>query len=83
MQNAILNSALALAAVLLLVLAAAWAARQGRPNRPPGSLRLQLQGTLPLDPRRQLHIVACDGRCVLLLTGPQDLVVGWLPERLP
>lgn len=83
MQNAFLNSAAALASVLLLVLAAAWVARRVRPFRPAGDLRLQIQSSLALDPKRRLHIVACDGRCVLLLTGPQDLVIGWLPERSP
>jgi len=83
MQNAFLNSAVALIAVLLLILGLAWIARRIRPLRPAGNPRLQLQGTLALDSRRRLHIVACDGRCVLLLTGPQDLLIGWLPERLP
>ncbi len=83
MQNTILTSIVALALVLLLVLAAAWVARRVRSFRPPsGDRRLLLQSTLTLDPKRRLHIVVCDGRCVLLLTGPQDLVVGWLPERL-
>jgi hypothetical protein len=26
-------------------------------------------------------LVRCDSRCVLLLTGQQDQVVGWLPEQ--
>lgn len=81
MQNAFLNSVVALAAVLLLVLAAAWVARRVRPLRPASNVRLQLQDSLALDPKRRLHIVACDGRSFLLLTGPQDLVVGWLPEQ--
>ncbi len=36
---------------------------------------------LALDQRRRLHLIRCGGRDVLLLTGgPQDLVVGWLPD---
>ena len=43
--------------------------------------RLQLRDTIALDPRRRVHLVACDGRLVLLLTGgSQDIVVGWLSE---
>jgi flagellar protein FliO/FliZ len=37
---------------------------------------------LALDSGRRLHLVRCEGRDVLLLTGgPQDVVVGWLPDR--
>ena len=42
--------------------------------------RLALVDTLSLDPRRKLVLVRCDGRCVLVLTGQQDQVLGWLPE---
>lgn len=51
------------------------------PNRlaAPRGGRLQPLTTLALDPRRRLHLVRCDDRQVLLLTGgAQDLVVGWL-----
>ncbi|MBN8891274.1 MAG: flagellar biosynthetic protein FliO, partial [Rhodospirillales bacterium] len=42
--------------------------------------RLAVARTLALDPRRRLHLVRCEGRQVLLLTGgAQDIVVGWLP----
>ena len=45
----------------------------------PGA-RLRVQDTLALDRARRLHIVRCDGRDLLLLTGgPGDLAVGWLP----
>ena len=41
--------------------------------------RLAARESLPLDGRRRLHLVACDGREVLLLTGgTTDVVVGWL-----
>lgn len=43
--------------------------------------RLTLVGSLHLDPRRRLLLVQCEGRSVLLLTGQQDQVVGWLPDR--
>ncbi|OJY63977.1 MAG: hypothetical protein BGP12_15620 [Rhodospirillales bacterium 70-18] len=45
-----------------------------------GDARLAVARTLALDPRRRLHLVRCEGRQVLLLTGgAQDIVVGWLP----
>ena len=44
--------------------------------------RLGLVEQLPLDPRRRLVIARCDGREVLLLLGgPQDRSLGWLPPR--
>ena len=47
---------------------------------PKGGGRLATVQSLALDSRRRLHLVACDGRQVLLLTGGgQDVVVGWLP----
>jgi flagellar protein FliO/FliZ len=47
---------------------------------PKGDGRLVAVQSLALDSRRRLHLVACDGRQVLLLTGgAQDVVVGWLP----
>lgn len=47
---------------------------------PKGGGRLMAVQSLALDSRRRLHLVACDGRQVLLLTGgAQDVVVGWLP----
>ena len=42
--------------------------------------RLAIIESLNLDPRRRLVLVRCDGRSVLLLTGQQDHVVGWLPD---
>ena len=72
----------ALTAVLSLVLAAGWLTRYSsfaRP-RPKGQSRLRTLEVLPLDPRRRLVLVQCDDRCLVLLTGPQDQVVGWLPD---
>jgi flagellar protein FliO/FliZ len=43
--------------------------------------RLSVIEALAIDPRRRLHLVRCDDRTVILLTGgTQDLVVGWLQE---
>lgn len=48
------------------------AARPGR--------RLAVIEAAALDPRRRLVLARCDGREVLLLLGgPTDTVVGWLP----
>ena len=85
-----LLATLALAAVLGLIVLAARALRgsglllrAGAGNNG----RLGLIQVLALDPRRRLHLVRCDGRQVLLLTGgAQDLVVGWIdppPESTP
>jgi flagellar protein FliO/FliZ len=72
----------ALAAVLLLILLSGRLAKMTRFVRPRGAgpARMSIQDTLVLDPRRRLLMVQCDGRTVVLLTGPQDQVVGWLPE---
>jgi flagellar protein FliO/FliZ len=81
----LLIALLALAVVLGLILLAQRLARfTGLIPKSGG--RLQLEETLALDPRRRLHLVACDGRHVLLLTGGgQDQVIGWLsgPEARP
>ena len=74
-----------LAAVLLLIYLIGRVARAtrfvrlaGAPNR-----RLRILEALPLDPKRRLVLVQCDGRSVLLLAGAQDQVVGWMPELAP
>ncbi len=78
-----LSTAAALAAVLTLIVLCGRIAprmrfvRQGRD----ASGRLGLVGSLALDPGRRLLLVQCDGRCVLLLAGQQDQVIGWLPEH--
>jgi len=79
----ILTAIVALLAVLALIWAASRAAKFGglATRRPAGRL-LQVEEAVALDPRRRLHLVSCEGRRVLLLTGGgQDLVVGWLPDR--
>ena len=79
--SSLLLAFLALAVVLGLIWLAQWLAR-GRLGMllPKGDGRLASVQSLALDQRRRLHLVACDGRQVLLLTGgAQDVVVGWLP----
>jgi flagellar protein FliO/FliZ len=84
----LLTAAASLAAVLLLVLGAGRLARTARFARMTGlggapGKRLQLRETLAIDPRRRLLLVQCDNRCVVLLVGAQDQVVGWLPDAPP
>ena len=84
--HTILPAVGALAAVLALVLLAGRVARlsgfariggQGGDRRK--TSRLVVQDTLALDRARRLHVVRCDGKDVVLLTGgTTDLVVGWL-----
>lgn len=71
----------ALCAVLGLIWLAQRVARYRGIARQPGAAPdLAVAARLPLDSRRRLLLVACEGRRVLLLTGgPSDLVVGWLP----
>lgn len=76
-----LLAALALAAVLGLILLIARALRGTglMPRTGAGGGRLGLVQVLALDPRRRLHLVRCDGRELLLLTGgTNDQVIGWL-----
>ena len=78
----LLSAGAALAGVLgLILLAARLVRRAGLSLRPAGApARLALGEALALDARRRLHLVRCEGRELLLLTGgPQDLLLGWLP----
>lgn len=71
----------ALAAVLLLLALAARGLRAGG-LAPRTGRRLAVQEVLPVDARRRLLLLRCDGREVLVLTGGgQDAVLGWLPAR--
>jgi len=76
------TAALALGAVLgLIVLAARFARARGFVATTGASRALAVEERLALDSRRQLHLVRCGGRRVLLLTGGgTDVLVGWLPE---
>jgi flagellar biogenesis protein FliO len=78
-QAPILQMLAALAAVLLLAWGAARLARsRGLVTTTPG--RLAIRAAYPLDARRRLVLIACDGREALLLTGPTgDQFLGWLP----
>ena len=82
-----LTGAAALAAVLSLVLLAARLLRRsGLVGAGSRARRMAAEDTLVLDARRRLHLIRCDGRHVLLLTGgATDVVVGWMdsaPERV-
>ncbi|MEI7711511.1 MAG: hypothetical protein WCI94_08760 [Rhodospirillales bacterium] len=81
--SSLLTAAAALAAVLgLILLAARFVRMHGVPRV--GSGRLEARDVLALDAGRRLHLVRCDGRDVLLLTGgAQDVVVGWLSDARP
>jgi flagellar protein FliO/FliZ len=90
MTNALtwLTAALALAGVLAVALLLARGVRAAGLAPGPGSgvdRRLALEESLALDPRRRVLLLRCDGRRVLLLTGPGgDFLVGWLPpEQAP
>ena len=77
-----LTAAAALAAVVVLILLAGrMAPRLVLARGGASSRRLVVREATALDARRRLHLVACDGRELLLLTGgPNDVVVGWLPD---
>lgn len=80
--SSILPAVAALLAVLGLVILAGRAARLTGLARPAPGRRLAVQDTLVLDRARRLHVVRCDGRDVLLMTGgAADVVVGWLPAE--
>ena len=80
-----LKAAVALVAVSLLALVALRAIRAVAPGTMrPGTRaerRLAVREVLPLDPKRRLVLVRCDGRDLLLLTGGAgDLSLGWVPD---
>jgi flagellar protein FliO/FliZ len=53
-------------------------------RRPASGGVLAVQDVLALDARRRLHLIKCNDRRVLLLTGgAQDIVVGWLDHEEP
>ena len=83
--SSILTAAAALIAVLALIWLAGRVARfGGMARRPASGGSLVVQDVLVLDARRRLHLIACEERRVLLLTGgAQDVVVGWLDREAP
>ena len=73
-----LKALVALGAVVLLA-AVALRATMGA-TKPGGRRRLAVQEVLPLDPKRRLVLVRCDGRDLLLLMGGAgEVPIGWLP----
>ena len=76
----ILYAFAALLAVLFLIVAAGRIARMTGLAKRQANTRLHVEESLALDGKRRLLLVRCDRRQVLLLTGSQDLVVGWLAE---
>ncbi len=85
MSDPMLLAAPALVLVLGLVWLAGRAVRLGwfrHPARSAGEARMRVVQTLALDPRRRLHLVCCDGRQVLLLTGgANDALLDWPATR--
>ena len=81
--SSIAMAIVALALVLGLVMLAAGVARRSGLTRlcaPSRTRRLVVQDFVMLDRARKLTIVSCDGRDLLLLTGPtRETVVRWLP----
>ena len=77
----------ALAAVLALV----WFAQRAIMAAGPSTMRIRGEAgrlaivqALPLDQRRRLHLIRCDNRHLILLTGGgNDVVVGWLDAGQP
>ena len=76
----IASTCAALAGIVLLIILSGRMARRTRFVREKSG-RMRIEESLALDTRRRLVLVSCDGRGLLLLTGAQDQVVGWLPER--
>ncbi|MGC1410895.1 MAG: hypothetical protein WA864_18360 [Acetobacteraceae bacterium] len=83
--TSVLSVVVALLAVLGLIWLAGRAARfGGMARRPTTGGLLSVQDVLALDARRRLHLIKCDQRRVLLLTGgAHDVVVGWLDCEPP
>ena len=83
--TSVLTAFAALVAVLGLIWLAGRVARFGAvARRPAGGGALAVQDVLALDTRRRLHLIKCNERHVLLLTGgAQDVVVGWLDHEKP
>ena len=70
----------ALAAVLAVVVAAAWLTRKLGLNRPlPRGAHITMIETIRIDPKRCLHLVQCNGQRLLVATGggPDTLLGSW------
>jgi flagellar protein FliO/FliZ len=83
--TSLLTAFAALVAVLTLIWLVGRVARfGGMARRPANGGALAVQDVLALDARRRLHLIKCNERHVLLLTGgAQDIVVGWLDHEEP
>jgi flagellar protein FliO/FliZ len=83
--TSLLTAFAALVAVLALIWLVGRVARfGGMARRPASGGALAVQDVLALDARRRLHLIRCNERHVLLLTGgAQDIVVGWLDHDEP
>ncbi len=78
-----LTALAALAVVIAALLLTGRAARRAGLGTRAGK-RLALEEALPLDARRRLLLLRCDGRALLVLTGgPQDVALGWVPDDHP
>jgi len=76
----ILTAMAALAAVIGLVIILGRFARAGG-IAPRAGRDLAVREVIALDSRRRLHLIRCNGRDVLLMTGgAHDVVVGWVPQ---
>jgi len=76
----LLTGLAALVAVVGLIVLVGRIATTMQARRPKRGRRLGLGEVLPVDTKRRLVLVQCDGREALLLTGgPADLLLGWLP----
>ena len=84
-SSSLLSAVAALLAVLVLIWLVGRMARfGGLARRPIGGGLLVVQDVLVLDARRRLHVIKCEERRVLLLTGgTRDIVVGWLDAGEP
>lgn len=70
----------ALAGILALIVLLARALRASGLAPAARGGRLRVVETLPLDARRRLVLLRCDGRdALVLLGGAQDCSLGWLP----
>ena len=75
------SAAFALMAVIAMLLLLARFARASGLAPATGAGRIAIIESLPLDARRRVVLLRCDGRQVLLVIGgTQDLLVGWLPD---
>ena len=76
----LLTTVAALGAVIGVIYFAAHIIRRAGFAGTAASSRLRLRESLSLDRARNLYLVACDGRELLVLAGPHgDAALGWIP----